>query len=65
MPPPETCNETEIARGLGKEKKKKKALCLEMSFYYNALAFCLKPLVTGDRRQKGEKESMQELIEGM
>lgn len=36
-----------------------------MSFYYNALAFCLKPLVTGDRRQKGEKESMQELIEGM
>lgn len=61
MPPPETCNETEIARGLGN----KKALCLEMSFYYSALASCLKHLVTGDRRKKGEKESMQGLIEGM
>jgi len=63
MPPPETCNETEIARGL--RERKRKALCLEMSFYYNALAFCLKHLVTGDGRKKGEKESLQGLIEGM
>lgn len=60
MPPPETCNETEVAGGLGE----KKALCLEMSFYYNALAFRLKHLVTGYRRRKGE-ESIQGLIEGM
>lgn len=64
MPPPEKCNETKIARGLG-GKKKKKALCLEMSFYYNALAFCLKHLVTGDGREKGEKDSTQGLIERM
>lgn len=63
MPPPEKCNETEIARGLW--RKKKSSLCLEMSFYYNALAFCLKHLATRDGRRKGEKGSMHELIEGM
>lgn len=35
-----------------------------MSFYYNVLAFCLKRLVTGDGREKGEKESVQVWMEG-
>lgn len=68
MPPPETRNETEIARGLGEKKKQTQQPSSVLGDVISLRCSCFLPGASCDwgwEEKRGEKESVQGLIEGM